>query len=340
MEFRRRPQLRGQPVIVGGNGDPTEARKVVTCASYPARGFGVRAGMPLRQAVRKCPDGVFLPVDLAFYQEVSDDIMATLGRVAGGVEVLGMDEAFVATTADPWALANEIRSAITEIDLTCAVGIGDNKLTAKLATGFAKQVGKKTAEPSNEVGAATGIFELTAANWRELMGERPTSALWGIGSRIAKRMEELGIATVNDLMAADPAVLAAEFGPNTGPYLRVLGHGLGDTELVTQPRIPVGHSKSETFPTDLTDRDEIRGEVARLAGAVAEEMAAEGRVSTRVSVTVRTKSFQTRSKQKKLAEPTADVAAIVDAATDIIDRFEIDRPVRLLGVRVEMLPID
>lgn len=340
VEFRRRPELRGLPVIVGGEGDPAQPRKVVTCASYPARAFGVRAGMPLKMAQRKCPEGVFLPVDMAAYEVASDEVMATLGRVAGAVEVWGMDEAFVATDGDPWRLAAEIRRAVTELGLTCSVGIGDNKLTAKLATGFAKSTGKTSAEPEHDPGAAAGVFELTAANWAELMGHRPTDALWGVGARIAKRMAELDIVTVADLMAADRQRLAAEFGPNTGPYLWVLGHGKGDTELSTTPRIPVGRSKSETFPHDLTDPDEIRREVARLATEVAEEMIEHQRISTRVAVTVRTKTFYTRSKQRKLPQPTADVATIVDTALAIIDRFELDRPIRLLGVRLELLPPD
>ncbi|NKX87330.1 DNA polymerase IV [Nocardia coubleae] len=340
VEFRRRPELRGQPVIVGGEGDPSQPRKVVTCASYPARAFGVRAGMPLKAAQRKCPEGVFLPLDMATYEAASEEIMATLARVAGAVEVWGMDEAFVATDGDPWQLAAEIRSAVTELDLTCSVGIGDNKLTAKLATGFAKSTGKTSAEPEHDPGAAGGIFQLTAANWAELMGHRPTDALWGVGARIAKRLAELDIATVADLMAADRQRLAAEFGPNTGPYLWVLGHGKGDTELTTTPRIPVGRSKSETFPHDLTDPDEIRREVARIATEVAEEMREYRRISRRVSVTVRTKTFYTRSKQQKLPSPTDDITTITDTALAIIDRFELDRPVRLLGVRLELLPLD
>ncbi|MFD3510052.1 DNA polymerase IV [Nocardia sp. NPDC058666] len=337
VEFRRRPELRGQPVIVGGEGDPAQPRKVVTCASYPARAYGVRAGMALKMAQRKCPDGVFLPVDMAAYEVASEEIMATLGRVAGAVEVWGMDEAFVATDDDPWHLAAEIRTAIIELGLTCAVGIGDNKLTAKLATGFAKSTGKTAAVPEHEKGAATGIFELTATNWAELMGPRPTDALWGVGTRIAKRMADLDITTVADLMAADPDRLAAEFGPNTGPYLRVLGHGKGDTELSTTPRTPVGRSKSETFPHDLTDPEEIHREVARLATEVAEEVREHHRISTRVAVTVRTKTFYTRSKQQKLPAPTDDIPTIVATALDIIARFDLDRPVRLLGVRLELL---
>ncbi|MGO4616002.1 DNA polymerase IV [Nocardia sp. 2YAB30] len=339
VEFRRHPELRGLPVIVGGHGDPTEPRKVVTCASYPARAFGVRAGMALRSAQRKCPEGVFLPLDMAAYEDASDEVMSLLRTFPGRVEVWGWDEAFLAAdTDDPEGLAHEIRAAIARLHLTCSIGIGDNKLTAKLATGFAKSSGKSSAEPATGAGAAAGVFRLTAGNWGDVMAHRPTNALWGIGNRIAARLADLGIDTVGDLMAADRHRLAAEFGPNTGPYLWVLGHGKGDTDVTTEPRVPVGRSKSETFPHDLTDPGEIRAQVARLATEVAEEMAAAGRVGTRVSVTVRTNTFYTRSKQEKLPEPTIDVARIAETALHIIDRFELDRPVRLLGVRLELVP--
>ncbi|MBF6328839.1 DNA polymerase IV [Nocardia transvalensis] len=343
VEFRRHPELRGRPVIVGGNGDPTEPRKVVTCASYPARAFGVRAGMPLRTAARKCPEGVFLPLDMATYEEASEEVMDLLRGFPVRVEVLGWDEAFLAAdTDDPAGLARQIRSAIEELDLTCSIGIGDNKLRAKLATGFAKSVGKGDAEPGAgaeyERAEGPGIFRLTADNWTELMAHRPTNALWGIGARIAQRMADLGIETVAQLAAADRSVLAAEFGPNTGPYLWVLGHGIGDTDVVTEPRVPVGRSKSETFPHDLVDRAEIEAQVARLATEVAEEMAAAGRITQRVGVTVRTKTFYTRTKQRKLAAPTTDVDEIAQAALQVLGRFELDRPVRLLGVRLELVP--
>ncbi|MCP2276665.1 DNA polymerase-4 [Nocardia amikacinitolerans] len=337
VEFRRHPELRGKPVIVGGHGDPNEPRKVVTCASYPARAYGVRAGMALRSALRKCPDGIFLPLDMAAYEEASEEVMALLRTFPGRVEVWGWDEAFLAAdTDDPELLAREIRGAIAELDLTCSIGIGDNKLTAKLATGFAKSAGKSSDAPG--AGAAAGMFRLTAANWTEVMAHRPTDALWGIGSRIAARLADLGIDSVADLMAADRHRLADAFGPTTGPYLWVLGHGKGDTEVTTEPRIPVGRSKSETFPHDLTDPAEIRAQVARIATEVAEEMAEAGRISIRVSVTVRTKTFYTSSKQAKLPEPTADVATITETALRIIDRFDLDRPVRLLGVRLEFVP--
>jgi len=334
VEFRRHPELRGQPIIVGGNGDPEEARKVVTCASYPARAHGVRAGMPLRTAHRKCPDGVFLPLDMGGYEDASAEVMSLLRTWPVDVEVLGWDEAFLAVdTEAPEELAREVRAGVAGLGLSCAIGIGDNKTTAKLATGFAKSSGKDSAHPGTA--ADVGMFRLTAANWREVMAQRSTNALWGIGNRIAARLAGLDIHTVADLMAADRGRLAAEFGPSTGPYLWVLGHGAGDTEVQTEPRIPVGRSKSETFPQDLTDPEQIRAQVRRLASEVAEDMAVAGRIAVRVAVTVRTNTFFTRSKQSKLPTPSADKIDIADAAVCIVDRFELHRPVRLLGVRLE-----
>ncbi|HET9892217.1 MAG TPA: DNA polymerase IV, partial [Mycobacterium sp.] len=143
VELRRHPELVGLPVIVGGSGDPNEPRKVVTCASYEAREFGVRAGMPLRAAARRCPDANFLPSDPAAYDAASDQVMGALRDLGHPVEVWGWDEAYVAVTVqDPVEVAEQIRSVIlSETGLSCSVGISDNKQRAKVATGFAKPGG-------------------------------------------------------------------------------------------------------------------------------------------------------------------------------------------------------
>jgi len=142
VEIARRPELRGRPVVVGGTGDPN-SRSVVATASYEAREFGVHSGMPMRMAAKRCPDAVFLPSDPPAYDEVSARVMATLRGFPVVVEVLGWDEAFVgAHTADPEALAADIRRVVAaSTGMSCSVGIGDNKLRAKIATGFAKPAG-------------------------------------------------------------------------------------------------------------------------------------------------------------------------------------------------------
>lgn len=323
VELQRHPELVGLPVIVGGSGDPTEARKVVTCASYEAREFGVHAGMPLRVAARKCPDATFLPSDPQAYDEASDRVMGLLRDLGHPLEVWGWDEAYLgADVADPVALADRIRAVITaETGLSCSVGISDNKQRAKVATGFGKPA---------------GIFVLTADNWMALMGDRPVDALWGVGPKTAKRLATMNIHTVADLAATDASTLTEAFGPSTGLGILLLAKGGGDTEVSSQPWVPRSRSHVVTFPHDLTDPTEMDCAVTDLAAQTLAEIVAEGRTVTRVAVTVRTSTFFTRTKIRKLAAPGTDPATITAQALALLHDFALDRPVRLLGVRLEL----
>jgi len=321
VEVARRPELRGRPVVVGGNGDPAE-RAVVATASYEARAFGVDSGMPLRLAAKRCPDAVFLPVDAPAYQEVSDQVMARLREFPAVVEVLGWDEAFLGVTADdPEAFAGEIRRGVAEeTGLSCSVGIGDNKLRAKLATGFAKPA---------------GVYRLAQDNWWDVMAGRPTDALWGIGRKTAKKLAEAGYATVLDLAGADPEVLAAKYGPRLGPWYRVLAGGIGDTEVSATPYVARSRSRETTFQQDLTEPDALAAEIAALAERVSRDVADEGRPAARVAVKVRFAPFLTHTHSVTLPAPSADPAVLAAAAHELLLRFELGKPVRLLGVRAE-----
>lgn len=330
VELRRRPELAGRPVIVGGNGDPNEPRKVVTCASYEAREFGVRAGMPLRAAARRCPpdSGVtFLPSDPAAYDAASGQVMGVLRDLGHPVEVWGWDEAYVAVhVEDPSEVAQQIRSVISsETGLSCSVGISDNKQRAKVATGFAKP---------------DGVFVLSDANWMTLMADRPVDALWGVGPKTAKKLAVLEITTVRQLAHSDAELLTATFGARTGLWLLLLAKGGGDSHVSAEPWVPRSRSHVVTFPRDLTDRTEMNAAVTGLAEQALDDVLAEARVVTRVAVTVRTATFYTRTKIRKLDAPTTDRDAIVAAALRVLDLFELDRPVRLLGVRLELLMPD
>ncbi|MEE6139924.1 DNA polymerase IV [Mycobacterium sp. 050128] len=323
VELRRHPELDGLPVIVGGSGDPTEPRKVVTCASYQAREFGVHAGMPLRTAARRCPDATFLPSDPAAYDEASEEVMGLLRDLGHPVEVWGWDEAYVSVTAaDPAEVAEQIRTIVlSETGLSCSVGISDNKQRAKVATGFGKP---------------GGVFTLTDANWMDVMADRPVDALWSVGPKTAKRLAALDITTVRALAHCDAELLTSTFGPRTGLWLLLLAKGGGDTEVSAQPWVPRSRSHVVTFPRDLTDRSEMSSAVTELARRALEEIVAAGRIVTRVAVTVRTATFYTRTKIRKLPAPTTDADVIVAAALRVLDLFELDRPVRLLGVRLEL----
>ena len=266
VEVLRRPELAGRPVVVGGRGDPTE-RGVVSTASYEAREYGVGSGMPLRLAARKLPDAIFLPVDAPAYDAASAVVMDTLRSLEWGgrpvvVEVLGWDEAFVAADrspaegvgggpsqaapaaepdlGDPRDFAQLIRDEVLAASrLHCSVGIGNNKLQAKIATDFGKP------DP--------GIYVITDESWFEEMGARPTRALWGIGSKISKRLATLGIDTVHQLATSDARLLAAEFGPTMGPWFHRLGRGVDSSPVDATPWVPRAHGREETFQEDLTE---------------------------------------------------------------------------------------
>ena len=323
VELQRRPELRGLPVIVGGAGDPTEPRKVVTCASYEARGFGVHAGMPLRAAARKCPDATFLPSDPAAYDEASNRVMGLLRDLGHPLEVWGWDEAYLGLDdGDPVELAERIRAVIAvETGLSCSVGISDNKQRAKVATGFGKPA---------------GVFQLSDDNWMSVMGDRAVDALWGVGPKTAKRLATLGVTTVADLAATDSSVLTATFGPTTGLWILLLAKGGGDANVSAEPWVPRSRSHVVTFPADLTDVAEMDSAVVELAHRTRAEVDADGRTVTRVAVTVRTRTFYTRTKIRKLSQAGNDVGPIVDTALDLLHRFELDRPIRLVGVRLEL----
>jgi DNA polymerase-4 len=321
VEVLRRPELRGLPVVVGGAGDPTQ-RSVVATASYEAREYGVHSGMPMRTAARRCPDAVFLPSDPAAYDAASAVVMDTLRGFDVVVEVMGWDEAFVgAETSEPEELARAIQRAVLEAtELACSVGIGDNKLRAKLATGFAKPA---------------GVFRLTAENWYAVMASRPTDALWGIGRKTANKLAALGLSTVAELAAADPSVLAARLGPTMGPWYVQLARGLDSSPVVGTPYVPRSRSRETTFQQNLTDWTEVRAAVTTLARRVAGDVHDEQRPAARVGVKVRFAPFFTHTRSKTLDAPTDSPDLIESAALEVVELFEHDRPIRLLGVRAE-----
>ena len=337
VEVLRRPELAGLPVVVGGRGDPTE-RGVVATASYEARAFGVGSGMPLRVAARKCPDAVFLPADHAAYQAASAEVMETLRSLEWGgvpvvVEVLGWDEAFLAAgegagggtpeLGDPSDFAEHIRARVLEATgLHCSVGIGDNKLRAKIATDFGKP---------------RGVSQLTEATWFEVMGDRPTEALWGIGRRTAKKLAALGIDTVSQLAASDVRLLAAELGPTMGPWYHRLGRGADAGRVDAAPWVPRAHGREETYQADLEDWDRVAEEVRALTRRVVADIDREGRPAARVGIKVRYVPFVTVSRSLTLTAPTNDPEVLAAGAVSLLERVERDRAVRLLGVRLEMI---
>jgi DNA polymerase-4 len=321
VEMLRRPELRGRPVVVGGDGDPTK-RGVVSTASYEARAVGVQSGVPMRTALKRCPDAVFLPVDRPHYEAVSAEVMSTLRELDAVVEVLGWDEAFLGVvTDDPEAVARDIQARVlAATQLECSVGIGSNKLQAKLATGFGKPA---------------GVFRITHDSWYAVLGDRPTDALWGIGAKTAKKLAGLGVGTVRDLAERDPASLVAPFGPTIGPWLVRLARGEDRSPVVGDAYVARSRSREVTFEHDLQEWDRVVEEVRSIARRVADDVATEDRLVTRVVVKVRFAPFITHTHGHALEEPTRDVGALEAGALAALERFTERRPVRLLGVRAE-----
>jgi len=322
VEVLRRPELAGKPIIVGGRGDPTE-RAVVSTASYEARAFGVGSGMPLRVAARKVPDAVILPVDQDAYLAASETVMATLRAQPGAtVQVLGWDEAFVGIeSADPEAYARQLQAAVLDRTLLhCSVGIGDTLVRAKVATGFGKPA---------------GVFRLTAGNWLEVMGARPTKELWGVGTKVSARLAKLGINTVSELAASDPKDLVPEFGPRMGPWYAELGRGDSTSVVDDTPWVARGHSRETTFQQDLTEPAQVDAAIRELAARVLEDVLAEGRPVIGLTLKVRYAPFSTTTHARKIPQ-TFDRNEILARTLDLAAGIEAGRPIRLLGLRAEM----
>ncbi len=256
VEVLRRPELRGLPAVVGGDGDPAK-RGVVSTASYEARAFGVHSGLALRTARLCCPDAVFLPVDTEAYEAASAEVMAALAEFDAVVEVALLDEAFLAAdTDDPEALARRIQDRIRAVtSLECTVGIGENKLGRPSWP-------PGSASPPGSSGSPTSPGTRCSATV-------PPTRCGGSGPNTARRLAALGIHTVADLAGTDPRYLAAHLGPVTGPWLVQTARGLSPAPVDAAPYVPRSHGQEVTFQHDITDWEQVRNEVTRLARRVA-----------------------------------------------------------------------
>jgi DNA polymerase-4 len=238
------------------------------------------------------------------------------------VQVLGWDEAFIGIqTEDPEGYARQLQQAVLErTRLHCSVGIGDTLIRAKVATGFGKP---------------RGVFRLTADNWLEVMGDRPTIDLWGVGTKVSRRLAGRGITTVAELAVAEPDSLVAEFGPRMGPWYAQLGRGDGARVVDDTPWVARGHSRETTFQQDLTESAQVEEAVRQLVARVLEDVAAEGRPVVGLTLKVRYAPFLTKTFNKKVAE-TFDGDAVLARALELVGKIEPDRPIRLLGLRADL----
>lgn len=325
VEQLRRPELRGKPVVVGGDGNP-HRRGVVSTASYEARAYGIHSAMPLRTAYKRCPHAVFLPVDFRAYGEASRRIMAILREYTPLVEPLSLDEAFLDLsdrTEEPVALADAIRGRVKrETGLTASIGIGPNKLLAKIASGLRKP---------------DAVTQITAEQAADTLHDLPATVLWGIGPKTGARLlEAFGVKTVGELCNIHLAALQAELGEHHGEYLYRICRGEDDSPIVTEWE-PKSLSRETTYQYDTRKRDVIIKTITQLAAEVAGDLREEGHRGRTVTVKIRYRDFKTHTRALTLPEPVHEAATIVATAVQLLDRFTLDRPVRLVGVRVSGL---
>jgi DNA polymerase IV len=334
VELRRRPELKGQPVVVGGTGD----RGVVAAASYEARVYGIHSAMPSTRARRLCPHAVFLPGDHPHYGETSAAVMKILRDVTPLVEPLSLDEAFLDVRGalrgrDRAAeIAAEIRARILEEEqLTCSVGVATNKFLAKLATERAKPV------PSERGPIfGSGVHVVEAGTELSFLHPMAVRELWGVGPATGRRLSSLGIETVGDLATQPRQRIEAALGKAAGAHLHALAHARDDRPVVVDQELKsIGHE--ETFARDLTTLDELRPHLVRMADAVAARLR-RGDVSGRtVTIKVRFADFTTVTRSITGPEPLDGARAIAFEAEQMLARLDPTPGVRLIGVSLSQL---
>jgi DNA polymerase-4 len=321
VELLRRPELKGKPVIIGGRGDPSR-RGVVSTATYEARAFGVRSGMPLRTALKLCPAAIFLPVDFEEYHRYSEKFKAAMKLISPLMEDRGIDEAFLDLSAlgrSSVDIAHEIKRRIREeTGLTCSIGIAPNKLLAKMAS---------------ELQKPDGLTIIAAADLESRIWPLGVRSVPGIGPKTEAHLAEIGVQTIGDLAAVPVERLVEHFGRSYGVFLYEAARGIDDDPIVTHWE-PKQRSRETTFQEDTGDWQTIARTVARLAREVAQELREEGYRGRTVGIKLRFADFETHTREKTLTEPTDAEHAIRKAAFECLGRLKLDRRVRLLGVRV------
>ncbi|HET9125475.1 MAG TPA: DNA polymerase IV [Solirubrobacteraceae bacterium] len=317
VELRRRPELRGRPVIVAGSGP----RAVVTTASYEARRYGVGSAIPAARARRLCPDGIYLPPDFPYYRAASREVMDLVRAAAPTIETIGLDEAYLdlSGTPDPVARMRTLAQAIERrTGLVCSIGLGPNKLVAKVASDAEKP---------------HGFVVLSAAQARERFRDAPPGLIPGIGPRTAERLRGAGVSTLGALACADPGKLAQRFGPRLGRAL-IARARFEDDAPVTQERRVVSASRETTFDHDIVDPRELEAVLASLVEKLCADLAARERRGRTVGIKVRLDDFSTHTRARTLAVPVASADRVGVVARELLRQFAAPRPVRLLGVRV------
>jgi DNA polymerase-4 len=324
VEIKKRPELRGRPVVVGGG-----QRGVVAAASYEARRYGVRSAMSMSQALRRCPQAVVLPPDRAAYSAASAQVMAILRDVTPLVEPLSLDEAFLDVSGAvrlygrPGAIAAAIRARVVDqLGLTCSVGVAPTKFVAKLASARCKP---------------DGMLVVPAAGVLGFLHPLPVGALWGVGARTTESLHRLGIRTVADLSQTPIDTLRRAVGVAAADHLFALAQGI-DPRPVHPDEVEKSISADRTLDADLTAEAEVGRELLRLSDEVGRRVRDRSFVARTVGIKIRFADFRTVTRVRTLPSWTASTGEIYDTALELYRSLHLDQPrIRLVGVKCEGL---
>jgi nucleotidyltransferase/DNA polymerase involved in DNA repair len=328
VEQRDRPELRGKPVIVGADPRGGRGRGVVATASYEARRFGVASAMPISQAYRLCPHGVYVPPDMEKYARVSHDVMEILRRYTECVEPISIDEAFLDVTGsrrafgDGERIARALKDAIrTETALTASVGVAPSKLVAKIASDLRKPDGLVVVPPGGEAA---------------LLAPLPVRRLWGVGPKMEEALARLGVATIGDLAGLDPARLEHRLGTH-GHDLLLLARGIDDRPVVADRDAAKSIGHEHTYDVDTADLARLRRTLLDLSDAVAARLRAHAVRGRTVTLKYRDEDFKTITRAETVPGPTDVGNRIFEVAWRLFQKAHGPRKVRLLGVSVSGL---
>jgi nucleotidyltransferase/DNA polymerase involved in DNA repair len=324
VEQRDRPELRGQPVIIGADPKEGRGRGVVSTASYEARRFGVGSAMPISKAWRLCPHGIYIHPDIDKYAAESEKVMEILRRASDVVEPVSIDEAFLDVTGSARALgdgptiARRLKEAIRdELRLTASVGVATSKLVAKIASDMQKP---------------DGLVVVPAGAEASFLAPLPIRRLWGVGPKMEEQLAKLGVVTIGDLAALDPARLERRLGTH-GHDLQLLARGEDERPVAAEPAGAKSLGQEHTYGRDTSDPARLRATLLSLADAVAARLRAHGLRARSVTLKYRDEDFHTTTHARTLREATDSGGTLFDVAQALFaDVHRAGRRVRLLGI--------
>lgn len=326
VELLRRPELRGKPVIVA-NGTSARSRGVVMTASYEAREFGVHSALSLSMAFRRCPQAILVPSDMKLYRRASRAVMQIFAEFSDVVEVAGLDEAYLDLTGSlaPKSRAREIKYLVRDrTGLTCSVGLGSNKLLAKIASDLDKP---------------DGLTVLDESEMPERVADCPVRMIPGVGPKTEERLASANISTVGELACADRGVLEDLLGSNHAAGLRARANGQDDRSL--EPvREPKSESRETTFENDVTDIEWLAERIDELAAAVCRSLAEGGRAGRTVVLKAKLSSFRTLTRSRTLPHHTRDRAEVSRIGHELLEALDAPEPLRLIGIGLSGLKRD